>query len=179
LMRADEAAIARELAHSLAEDERCRVERERERAKQLEREKRRAETDKGGKKKRRKVEVEMPSVDFFTEFRADDHQEPFRRDLPAVDVCGVEDDYGRVRAAIEHFLDEVIPDIWLSWLWFRKYVLSYPLRCDRRCVGCQRPVGEPLMIDRHNLRVTRAELPLALRSLDAVDPTGAVIQRSC
>ena len=72
---------------------------------------------------------------------------------------------------MEHFLDEVIPDIWLSWLWFRRYVLSYPLRCDRRCVGCQRPVGEPLVIDGHNWRVTKAELPLALRDLDATDPT--------
>ena len=121
LMKADEAAIAREMKDSLAEEERCRVEREKERAKELEREKRRAEADgKGGKKRRRKVEVEMPSVDFFTEFDADEHQEPFRGDLPAVDVSGVEDDYGRVRAVMEHFLDEMIPGVWLSWLWFRR-----------------------------------------------------------
>jgi len=105
------------------------------------------------------AEVEMPSVDFFTEFDADEHQEPFRRDLPAVDVSGVEDDYGRVRAVMEHFLDEVIPDMWLSWLWFRRYILSYPVRCEKRCVGCHRPGDEPLVIDGRNWRVTKAELP--------------------
>ena len=94
-----------------------RLERSRERAKELENKKRRAEAEsKSGKQKRRKMEVGRPSVDFFTEFRADDYQEPFRKDLLAVDVCGVEDDYGRVRAAMEQFLEEVIPDIWLSWL---------------------------------------------------------------
>ncbi len=40
-MRADEAAIARVMRYSLAEDERCRVERERERAKELMRERKR------------------------------------------------------------------------------------------------------------------------------------------
>ena len=96
-MKADEAAIARELEASLKEDERVRVERDKERAKELEKEMRRIEAEsKSGKKKRRKTEVGMPSGDFFTEFVADEHQEPFRRYLPAVDVCGVEDDYGRV-----------------------------------------------------------------------------------
>ena len=148
------------------------MEREKERANELEGEKRRAEADgKGGKKRRRKVEVEMPSVDFFTEFDADEHREPFRGDLPAVDVSGVEDDYGRVRAVMEHFLDEVIPGVWLSWLWFRRYILSYPVRCDRRCVGCHRPVDEPLVIGGHNWRVTKAELPLVLRDLNATDPS--------
>ncbi len=50
--------------------------------------------DKGGKKKRRILEVDMPSADFFTDFHADDHHEPFGRDSPAVHVCGVEDDCG-------------------------------------------------------------------------------------
>ena len=76
----------------------------------------------------------------------------------------MEDDYGRVQAAMEHFVDEVIPDIWLSWLWFRRYVLS-------KVRGLSATGGEPLMIDGHNWRVTRAELPLALRDLDATDPT--------
>jgi len=134
-MKADEAAIARELEASLKEDERVRLERDNERAKELEKEKRRVEAEsKSDKKKRRKVEVGMPSVDFFTEFVADEHQEPFRKDLPAVDVCGVEDDYGRVRAVMEHFVDEVIPDIWLSWLWFRRYIMSYSMRCDKSIV---------------------------------------------
>jgi hypothetical protein len=171
-MRADEAAIARELEESLKEDERVRVDREKERAKELEREKRRLEAEsKSGKKKRKKTEVGMPSGDFFTEFVADEHQEPFRRDLPAVDVCGVEDDYGRVRAAMEHFVDEVIPDIWLSWLWFRRYILSYPMRCDRRCVGCHRPRGDPLVIGGHNWRVTKSELPPGLRNVEMTDDT--------
>jgi hypothetical protein len=134
-MRVNEAAIARELEASLKEDERVRVERDKERAKELEKERRKSEAEsKSNKKKRKKAEVEMPPVDFFTDFVADEHQEPFRKDLPAVDVCGVEDDYGRVRAAREHYLEEVIPDIWLSWLWFRRYILSYPLRCDQRCL---------------------------------------------
>ena len=93
-MRADEAAIAREKEASLKEDERVRVERDKERAKELEEEKRRIEAEsKGGKKKRRKVDVGMPSADFFVDFVADEHQEPFRRDLPAVDVCGGGEDF--------------------------------------------------------------------------------------
>ena len=113
----------------------------------------------------------MPPVNFFSDFVVDEHQEPFRRDLPAVDVCGVENDYGRVRAAIEYFVGEVIPDIWLSWLWFRRYILSYPLRCDRRCVGCHRPRGDLLVIGGHNWRVAISELPPALRDVEVTDDT--------
>jgi hypothetical protein len=171
-MRVNEAAIARELEASLKEDERVRVERDKERAKELEKERRKSEAEsKSNKKKRRKTEVEMPSIDFFTDFVADEHQEPFRKDLPVVDVCGVEDDYGRVRAVMEHFVSEVIPDIWLSWLWFRRYILSYPMRCDRRCVGCHRPRGEPLVIGGHNWRVIKSELLPELRNVEMTDDT--------
>ena len=75
------------------------------------------------------------------------------------DVAAAMQDGARIDVVSRHF-DVAFPNILLSWLWFRRYILAYPERCvpemeDCHCWGVT-AVGEPWAI-------SEAEYPVALR----------------
>jgi hypothetical protein len=61
--------------------------------------------------------------------------------LPTLIVPAMQD-----RARLDMLLDLCMrgaPDLLLSWLWFRRYILEYPERCVQTEVYCHRWVAKP------------------------------------
>jgi hypothetical protein len=83
----------------------------------------------------------------------------------AVDIAIAMQDGARVELVAD-YLKVTFPNILLSWLWFRRYILAYPERCvpemeDCHCWG-KTKVGDPWA-------VSEDEYPVALRGKATAD----------
>jgi hypothetical protein len=82
-----------------------------------------------------------------------------------IDVAVAMQDGARIEMVADYF-KVTFPNILLSWLWFRRYILAYPERCvpemkDCHCWG-ETKVGDPWA-------VSEGEYPLALRDKATAD----------
>ena len=77
-------------------------------------------------------------------------------------------DRARLDVALMDSTDEV-PNLLFSWLWFRRYILSYPERCEKTEASCHHYFQQK----KSAWTVTEKEYPLLLRELP---PTHALIK---